>query len=281
MAVEVHVPEARRPTLIVPMHGRFSSQYGHLSVEWAAGHAAMVLPARPRTGMDTVRSGLWIDIEPEQMEDLARSMVGAGPLQEHPRRLLDFEQATVVPLRAAGADFTAILKGLCRLVDQYAVEPRALAQSGLDEAISRVLVTMLLPHRLLAPASPGEARSWRARAALERACEYAHAHLDQPLRIADLERISGLSARMLRQGFRERMGCTPQQWVLEQRLLAARAMLSRAADGTSVAEVAMRFFGRVNGFASRYELRFGESPDRSLLRARALAVPGPDKLQPE
>lgn len=273
LAVDVHVPEAKRPTLIVPMHGRFSCSYGSLSLQWAAGDAAMLLPARPRRGVDTTRSGLWIDIDPQGLEELARTMVGEAGREAAAGRLLDFEQATLVPLRAAGANFAAVFEYLCQLVDAYAIEPALLARSGLDEAFCRVLVTMLLPHRLLQPSSAGEARTWHARAGLARACEYAHAHLGHGLRVADLERASGLSTSALRRAFRERLGCTPQQWVLEQRLLAAQSMLARADEDVCVSDVARRCFGHVAGFSSRFRQRFGETPERSLQRAQGRRMP--------
>lgn len=273
LAVDVHVPEAKHPTLIVPMHGRFSCSYGRLSLQWAAGDAAVLLPARPRRGLDTTRSGLWIDISAQSLEELARAMVGEAGREAGAGDLLDFEQATLVPLRAAGANFAAVFEYLCQLVDAYATEPALLAHSGLDEAFSRVLVTMLLPHRLLQPRGAGEACAWSARAGLARACEYARAHLDHGLRVVDLERASGLSTCALRRAFRERHGCTPQRWVLEQRLLAAQSMLARAEEGVCVSVVARRYFGHVAGFSGRFHERFGETPERTLQRVQARRMP--------
>ncbi|MFM9102847.1 MAG: hypothetical protein ACKOPS_16610 [Cyanobium sp.] len=53
------------------------------------------------------------------------------------------------------------------------------------------------------------------------------ANLDQPLRLSDLEARSHYSSCALQYAFRERLGCTPRQWIREQRLEQAVAQLEQ------------------------------------------------------
>ncbi|WP_433337463.1 helix-turn-helix domain-containing protein [Spirillospora sp. CA-294931] len=55
--------------------------------------------------------------------------------------------------------------------------------------------------------------------------EWAAARLDQPLTVRDLAGHAGLSARTFVRRFGAAMGMTPMRWLLDQRLLRARALL--------------------------------------------------------
>lgn len=59
---------------------------------------------------------------------------------------------------------------------------------------------------------------------------WALTHLDQPLPIATLARHAGMSTRTLARRFKAETGTTPAQWVLEQRLRAAQALLETTTD---------------------------------------------------
>jgi transcriptional regulator GlxA family with amidase domain len=66
--------------------------------------------------------------------------------------------------------------------------------------------------------------------------QWALEHLDTPLTLADLAGHAGLSIRSLSRRFRAETGESPLQWLLEQRLRRARALLETT--GLSAAEVA-------------------------------------------
>ncbi|KPF94439.1 hypothetical protein IP86_22270 [Rhodopseudomonas sp. AAP120] len=99
-------------------------------------------------------------------------------------------------------------------------------------------------------------------------CDYILANLDQKLTLSDLEPISGLSSRVLQYAFRERFGCSPMQWVNDQRLEQVRALIQGAPPGSRVSAIASAYFSNLGDFAQRYRRRFGELPSVTMERRR-------------
>ncbi|WP_347405111.1 helix-turn-helix domain-containing protein [Micromonospora sp. WMMD1082] len=78
--------------------------------------------------------------------------------------------------------------------------------------------------------------------------EWARGHLDQPLSVNDLAREAHLSPRTLTRRFRDTLGTTPLQWLLEQRVRLAQELLETTDD--PVERIAHR-----TGFGSGANLR--------------------------
>ena len=95
-------------------------------------------------------------------------------------------------------------------------------------------------------------------AAVRRACDYIHAHLNRAVRIEDLCGAAGVSERTLRRGFLARFGLAPMQYVRAMRLRRAR---ERIAAGQSVTVAALHAgFGHMGRFSGYYKQMFGELP---------------------
>lgn len=259
----------RRPTVPASLsfQGRFRSSFGSLLLEWGAPDSAMMLPARPRLGRDSLRSALWIDLEPQHLESTARTMLAAQETAA-PQPVLDFENPLKLELRAGRVDFAGVFRHLCGLVEEFGRSPQLMEHAGLDDAFRRAAVMLLAPHRFLRPLDSGEERRFASHTTLARVCDHVRANLEGRLTMTELERLSGLSARSLQYAFKRRYGCSPQQWVLEQKLLAAQARLRSPDENTTVTEVGVRFFSNLGRFAQRYRERFGELPLATLARAR-------------
>ncbi len=90
------------------------------------------------------------------------------------------------------------------------------------------------------PAQPG--------GGLARAMDWALAHMDRPLSVAQLARAAALSPRTFVRRFRAEVGGTPHAWLTRQRVLAAQRRLESARE--SIEEVA----GAV-GFGTAQTLR--------------------------
>lgn len=104
---------------------------------------------------------------------------------------------------------------------------------------------------------------------LKRADRYILARLGETIRVADLARHCGVSARTLEKVFSDFRGITPVAHVRNLRLDAAHRAL--AAGGTPVAQIAAAHgFGSVTTFALEYRKRFGVPPSRSLPATRPL-----------
>jgi AraC family ethanolamine operon transcriptional activator len=105
------------------------------------------------------------------------------------------------------------------------------------------------------------------------ATEFLGDNIGEPVTIAELSRVTGVSERTLRAAFRETVGLSPKQYAIRQRLCAAHEAL-RAADPetTTVTDVAMTYgFFELGRFAGRYRDVYGELPSSTLRHAGAAA----------
>ncbi len=100
---------------------------------------------------------------------------------------------------------------------------------------------------------------WRAVALLRQ-------HPSDPLTIADLSRVAGVSDRTLRAAFHDVVGLSPKQYAIAQRLRAAHdALLSADPKVTTVTDIATAHgFFELGQFAARYRKAFGEVPSQTL-----------------
>jgi AraC family transcriptional regulator, ethanolamine operon transcriptional activator len=91
-------------------------------------------------------------------------------------------------------------------------------------------------------------------------------NIGEPVTVAALSRMAGVSERTLRAAFHDVLGLSPKRYAIAQRLHAAREALD-AADPhtTTVTDIAMAYgFFELGRFAGRYRDAFGEAPSRTL-----------------
>jgi AraC family ethanolamine operon transcriptional activator len=104
-----------------------------------------------------------------------------------------------------------------------------------------------------------------------RAIRLLNDRVNEPVSMAELSRLTGVSERTLRAAFHDIVGMSPKQFALAQRLRAAREAL-RAADPetTTVTDVATAYgFFELGRFAERYRHAFGEVPSQTLHQVAA------------
>lgn len=104
---------------------------------------------------------------------------------------------------------------------------------------------------------------------VRRAEEYIAAHADEPLTMANLATVAGVSARSIQRAFRASRGMTPMEFLKLRRLDKARQMLLEADPQTTVQAVAEAAgYGSAGRFSSDYRKRFGEAPSATLAQSR-------------
>ena len=99
-----------------------------------------------------------------------------------------------------------------------------------------------------------------------RAVAFVRDHIGDPVSVAALSRMLGVSERTLRSAFHHVLGSSPKRYTMAERLRAAHAALA-AADPhtTTVTDVAMSYgFFELGRFAGQYRHAFGEVPSRTL-----------------
>jgi len=98
-------------------------------------------------------------------------------------------------------------------------------------------------------------------ALMRRVEEYIHANLAGQISLASLACVSCMSVDHFLRSFRAASGLTPYQYVVEQRLRKASAMLRTGA--TPIAAIAQQCgFGNPSHFSVKFHAHFGVSPSR-------------------
>lgn len=68
--------------------------------------------------------------------------------------------------------------------------------------------------------------------------DYIHAHLDQSIKLADLASVAGMSQFHFSRMFKQSMGISPHQYLLQQRVEQAKQLLKRSK--LTIAEIALQ-----------------------------------------
>ena len=110
-----------------------------------------------------------------------------------------------------------------------------------------------------------------------RVTTFVRDNLSEPIKIAELSRMAGVSERTLRAAFQSVIGISPKKYALSLRLQAAHQALASAEPGTTtVTDVAMTFgFFELGRFAGKYRECYGALPSETLRHL------GSDREQPE
>ena len=159
------------------------------------------------------------------------------------------------------------------LMETMAYSERCLVSGGainpmlrLDDLIRRLVVMLLVPDLL--DAATAEARSSEP-FLHQQLVDWLLAHLDQPISLSELEQRSSYSRRALQYAFKQRFGCGPMQWLRQQRLAKARALLEQPGSSGSLARVAQACgYLSPAAFSRDFVARYGLRPS-ALLRGKA------------
>jgi len=141
--------------------------------------------------------------------------------------------------------------------------PRAAA--GLESALLGLLLDCLGE---LGPADRGRAEELAA-PQVKRVEEWIDAHYANAITIVDLAVVAGISVRSLQAAFRRLRQCTPMEALVRRRLEAARDAL-REPEATVTQVATDCGFFHFSRFALKYYRAFGETPSKTMARARRL-----------
>lgn len=242
--------------LIIPLVGEGVTRQDKREIGWNAATAGAIVPRMDTFGFSTRRSVAGVSLDETHLENLARHMLG----YDASRSVLDFEVLRTLPYRQGSIRFDILFRRLISAIDECMSEPAILDHSGLDDAFNRLIVMWLRPEAFIA----SQSKAFSQHAGIDDACDYILANLDRKITLTDLEKISGLSPRVLQYKFQDRFGSSPMQWVLDRRLEAVRAQLLEAPPGTSVSTIAFQYFGNLGDFTMKYKKKFGETPSRTI-----------------
>jgi AraC family ethanolamine operon transcriptional activator len=247
-----------RATLFVPVRG-----YARLgTTTLGTDSAVLVRRGAPLTAfLDKNLIALTVSVSSQHLYEVAAS--------HHIDLQLSPEEISVVrcsPARISVADRLAesVLQRRPDGLPQLAATERA---ATLEEALLRYCMTLL---GFAVPRSQTQDSTSRLRAVL-RAREFIDAHLDQPISLMQICRVSYASPRALEYGFREAFALSPMAYVRCARLSRVRHELHLAEPRPrTVTRLAMKWgFWHLGQFSRDYRAFFGELPSETLARSSA------------
>lgn len=250
--------------LLLPVSGDpvCSVKVGRDLVHWGAAQGGCLLPITDErvVGTGGFRNQLMIQIDPIKLEKHASAMLGACSVPPD----LMLKHVRPLPLYFGQ---TSLLKGLFQtmpLLHSYFDQPHLLNTLGIGDVLMRQLAIWLRPDLFLHhPLRPSESAASTKKQLVRLLCEYMVAHMAEPLTLADLESVCGLSARTIQYAFQQEQGCSPLAWLREQRLMAAQQLLLNQSE-LGINQVALACgFPNASLFAASYRKRFGITPTES------------------
>jgi AraC-like DNA-binding protein len=267
--LEAEVGSRRGSVVVLPYGGRGEcvQDEHHLPM---TGHTSLVyLTGASYTVLSDYLNTAFFCVDPRRLRRTARELAPYGLNAQ----VLNERLATPQLLRGDQPLEAELLRQLRRtlaLCDlPLLCDSPLLGAMGIDELIYRQLVQLLC---LSAPAQPAKAQV-REQLLQERILDnllaWIEANLHLPLRMADLERESTYSVRMLQLAFRRRCGCSPMQWVRTTRMARALRLLEHPQSDTSVLTVAIAC-GYTNraAFSRDFRQQHLQCPSHVLRQAR-------------
>jgi len=145
------------------------------------------------------------------------------------------------------------------------------AALGLDEQFYRILAFVLLERagRLgdVKDRQEKQAHNWTT--PLDDLVDYIRANAHQNLTLTDLEERSNYSARRLQSLFKEKLNCSPIQFIRRQRLVVAMARLETAGWDDTVTTISRSAGYRLHStFTRDFQREFGVNPSAVLRASR-------------
>lgn len=241
----IELSEAGRSTLLVPLNGRVDVQTRNDTVSAVDGEFLFFSPNHRATNVSA------------QAGRPYEALVVMGSLQPG--------------LRGRGNTSIAAKcnSGFLAYLD-YVLSSFASADFPLNERARDAAGVLLLEHidQMLEGLAPMVVDSVANRQTVRKAEEIMAARFDEPLRIAEIAQLAGVSERSLQLAFREQLGATPRQRLNRFRLNEVRRRLLNPRHNDTVSSVALECgFAHLGRFAGVYRAEFGEHPSSTLSRS--------------
>lgn len=157
------------------------------------------------------------------------------------------------------------LESLLSIIESCRSDEILLQRIGVEDVLYRLLAEFFIFQRQHAAAADRRVNAPRSGIAVDMICDYISHNVGSPLTMGKMERMAGLTGRALNYAFRQRFGCSPQEWQRSFLLDEARKRLLAANDPIAIKGLAYDLgFSSASSFATHYTRRFRERPSETL-----------------
>lgn len=258
--VQIDTILAQRMTFIIPISGEGYTRYRTQAEPWNA-HSNIIAAAYKEKASfiyTSMASILVIAPAPERIIDTFTTMFPDEPILL--QKAINHD-GIVRPRDHDRRDFRTMFLSLCSLIETCNGDVEHLKRIGLDEVVFRMCSEYLRGDAQSAHERPSARSVPRSVRGLDIICDHISQTTGTPLTLTQMEKITGMSGRALNYAFRDRFGCSPQQWQRNFNLDKARTALLVSDRPRSIKEVSYEFgFASPQSFSSFYLKRFGEKP---------------------
>ena len=252
-------------TIAIPLQGSVESWIGRHHYAAKDGESAVFTSKGKRHSEGGDKSCLLLSVSEQRLFNTGRIMLG-----ERFEDILKPDTPRVLSTQIHQVNFKSVIQQTCHLIDQFNGDLSLLKSFNVDENITRLMVMLLAPNHFIKPEEFRKA-SGGHRKVINHLCDFIDHNIEHTLSLTELERVSGLSSRMLQKEFQKYFSCTPMQWVRQQRLSHARKMLNRPTSRMTVTQVAAACgYNNFSEFSRQYKQHFGELPSETLKFAQGL-----------
>ena len=265
------------PTLILPRGGRLEWEHNGRWRRLDPGGLLVLNGGGAYQLRSGVSSLVAIGMDTSRLEGKLRQLRAPGMDSEQLQHKL--QRPLLIGPGRGGWD--ELGEGLNRLLALFeileGIDPRLATRLGLDASLEGLVAVLLLASasgpeavNLAEATGPMPQRDTSFEELLRR----IRSHLAEPLDLARLEGWAHTSRRSLQVVFQDRLGCTPMQWVRQERLNRALQRLKDPAPHDTVASIASACgYPSPSRFSADFRRRFQCAPSQLLGSAQKKAPP--------
>lgn len=263
--LEIGFDDCPFATLVLPLAGVAEVGIDGQRLVLEGGPMAAYLPGSAFTASTGPLEDVLICLDRQRLAETASALGGFGRSARSYRPRFESTLLVDGSLPSEQADLLSHLHLALRLMEAPLLcSVGGLQSAPLEDLLYRLVAALVCPE--LVNAADATVPGPRPDRNFDDLLEWIQAHLHTPITPTELSRRSSYSPRNLQYKFQRRFGCSPMQWVKQQRLLAVRRDLERGQPGDTVAAIARRHgFTHLSSFAASFAQSYGVLPS-ALLR---------------
>lgn len=249
-------------TLMIPIKGKCTTTVENKNFVWDNKSFAYCKPRCEAKSISLIpRNFVLIDLDIQRFHKTSKTMLG----EQSDKFLHNFENPSLIPLLYKNISFDTMLKQLFYSLNSNLEDITILEKAKFDELIYRTLVFMFMPERFYKDDIYSTKKATISTSMCKLVEELKNEDFFAFMTLSDLERFFDQSTRNLQLIFKKYYGCTPTQFLREQKLRYASRVIRETDGNINVTKLAIETgFYNFSLFSKYYKEYFGVNPKESI-----------------